>query len=49
MAASRIVENDSIMIASGTTVQAFSKFIQAKNKLTVITSSLQRGSYTLIT
>lgn len=40
MAASRIVENDSIMIASGTTVQAFSKFIQAKNKLTVITSSL---------
>jgi len=40
LAASRIVENDSIMIASGTTVQALSKFIQAKNKLTVITSSL---------
>ena len=40
MAATRIVENDSIMIASGTTVQAFSKFIKAKNKLTVITSSL---------
>ncbi|MGJ8592782.1 MAG: DeoR/GlpR family DNA-binding transcription regulator [Aquaticitalea sp.] len=40
MAASRIVENDSILIASGTTVQALSKFIEAKNKLTVITSSL---------
>lgn len=40
MAASRIVENDSILIASGTTVQAFSKYIQPKNKLTVITSSL---------
>ncbi|MFC0606008.1 DeoR/GlpR family DNA-binding transcription regulator [Winogradskyella pulchriflava] len=40
MAASRIVENDSIMIASGTTVQALSKFVQPKNKLTVITSSL---------
>ncbi|WP_179346507.1 DeoR/GlpR family DNA-binding transcription regulator [Winogradskyella ursingii] len=40
MAASRIVENDSIMIASGTTVQALSKFLVAKNKLTVITSSL---------
>ncbi|WP_055446846.1 DeoR/GlpR family DNA-binding transcription regulator [Lacinutrix mariniflava] len=40
MAASRIVENDSILIASGTTVQALSKFIQPKNKLTVITSSL---------
>ncbi|WP_179320793.1 DeoR/GlpR family DNA-binding transcription regulator [Winogradskyella helgolandensis] len=40
MAATRIVENDSILIASGTTVQALSKFIIAKNKLTVITSSL---------
>ncbi|MBV7269411.1 DeoR/GlpR family DNA-binding transcription regulator [Winogradskyella luteola] len=40
LAASRIVENDSILIASGTTVQALSKFIKAKNKLTVITSSL---------
>ena len=40
MAATRIVENDSIMIASGTSVQALSKFIKAKNKLTVITSSL---------
>jgi len=40
LAASRISENDSIMIASGTTVQALSKFIKAKNKLTVITSSI---------
>ena len=40
MAATRIVENDSIMIASGTSVQALSKFIKAKNKLTVITSSI---------
>lgn len=40
LAATRIVENDSIMIASGTTVQAFSKFIKPKNKLTVITPSL---------
>ncbi|WP_407557447.1 DeoR/GlpR family DNA-binding transcription regulator [Winogradskyella sp. 4-2091] len=40
LAASRIVENDSIMIASGTTVQALSKYIKAKNKLTVITSSV---------
>ena len=40
LAATKIVENDSIMIASGTTVQALSKFIQPKNKLTVITSSL---------
>jgi len=40
MAATRIVENDSIMIASGTTVQALSKFIIPENKLTVITSSL---------
>ena len=39
-AAARINENDSIMIASGTTVQALSKFIKPKNKLTVITSSL---------
>ncbi|APY01356.1 DeoR/GlpR family DNA-binding transcription regulator [Lacinutrix venerupis] len=40
LAASKIVENDTIMIASGTTVQALSKFIKPKNKLTVITSSL---------
>ncbi|MGM5469566.1 DeoR/GlpR family DNA-binding transcription regulator [Flavobacteriaceae bacterium LMO-SS05] len=40
MAANLIEENDSIMVASGTTVQAFSKFIKPKNKLTVITSSL---------
>ena len=39
-AAGLIVENDSILIASGTTVQALSKFIKPKNKLTVITSSL---------
>lgn len=39
-AAKRIDDNDSIMIASGTTVQALSKFIKPKNKLTVITSSL---------
>jgi DeoR family transcriptional regulator of aga operon len=39
-AAQLIDENDSIMIASGTTVQAFSKFIKPKNKLTVITSSI---------
>ncbi|MFD1161407.1 DeoR/GlpR family DNA-binding transcription regulator [Hwangdonia seohaensis] len=39
-AAAQIDENDSIMIASGTTVQALSKFIKPKNKLTVITSSL---------
>lgn len=39
-AAQLIEENDSIMIASGTTVQAFSKFIKPKNKLTVITSSI---------
>jgi len=40
-AAARLIdENDSIMIASGTTVQALSKFIKPKNKLTVITSSL---------
>ncbi len=40
IAATRIVENDSIMIASGTTVQALAKFIKPQNKLTVITSSL---------
>ncbi len=39
-AAKLITENDSILIASGTTVQALSKFIKPKNKLTVITSSL---------
>ena len=39
-AANLIDENDSIMIASGTTVQALAKFIKPKNKLTVITSSL---------
>ena len=35
-----IVENDSILIASGTTVQAFAKHIKPKHKLRVITSSL---------
>jgi len=35
-----IDENDSIMIASGTTVQALAKFINPQKKLTVITSSL---------
>ncbi|MBJ2174154.1 DeoR/GlpR transcriptional regulator [Aureibaculum sp. A20] len=39
-AAKLIDENDSIMIASGTTVQALAKFITPKNKLTAITSSL---------
>lgn len=39
-AAKLIDENDSIMIASGTTVQALAKFIVPKNKLTAITSSL---------
>ena len=39
-AAKLINENDSIMIASGTTVQALAKFITPKNKLTAITSSL---------
>ncbi len=39
-AAELITENDSIMIASGTTVQAFARFIVPKDKLTVITSSL---------
>ena len=40
MAASLISENDAIMMASGTTVQALSKYIEPKNKLTVITPSL---------
>ena len=40
VAAKRIVENDSILIASGTTVQAFSKAIRPIGKLTVITASL---------
>ncbi|ADY28621.1 DeoR family transcriptional regulator [Cellulophaga geojensis KL-A] len=39
-ASTLIDENDSIMIASGTTVQALAKFIEPKKKLTVITSSL---------
>ena len=39
-AAEKIVENDSIMMASGTTVQALAKFIKPQKKLTVITSSL---------
>lgn len=39
-AALLIRENDSIMIASGTTVQQFAKIIQPKEKLNVITSSL---------
>ncbi len=39
-AAELIDEKDSIMIASGTTVQALAKFIKPKNKLNVITSSL---------
>jgi DeoR family transcriptional regulator of aga operon len=39
--ASRLnLENDSIMIASGTTVQALARCIRPKGKLTVITSSL---------
>lgn len=40
MAATRIVENDTIMIASGTTVQALARAIQPKGGLMVITSSL---------
>ena len=40
VAAELIDENDSVLLASGTTVQALSKYIKAKNKLTVITSSL---------
>ncbi len=39
-AALLIIENDSILIASGTTVQQFAKIIQPKEKLNVITSSL---------
>lgn len=39
-AARLILENDSIMIASGTTVQALARCIRPKGKLTVITSSL---------
>lgn len=39
-AAQLILENDSIMIASGTTVQALARYIKPKGKLTVITSSL---------
>ncbi len=39
-AAQLILENDSIMIASGTTVQALARCIRPKGKLTVITSSL---------
>lgn len=39
-AAKLIEEYDSIMIASGTTVQALSKFINPKEKLTVITASV---------
>ena len=39
-AVAMIDENDSILIASGTTVQAFAKHIRPKQKLRVITSSL---------
>jgi len=39
-AAKLINENDSIIIASGTTVQTLSKFIKSKNNIKVITSSL---------
>lgn len=40
-AASKLVQpNDSILIASGTTVQAFAKNIQPRQNLTVITSAL---------
>jgi len=39
-AAKLIRENDSIILASGTTVQALSKFIKTTANLTVITSSL---------
>ncbi|GLB50189.1 DeoR/GlpR family DNA-binding transcription regulator [Neptunitalea lumnitzerae] len=39
-AASRITENDSILIASGTTVQALARAIDVTEKLTVITASL---------
>lgn len=40
VAAARIAGNDSIMIASGTTVQTFSRAISPIGKLTVITASL---------
>lgn len=47
-AAARLIEeNDSIMIASGTTVQAFSLFINPNKKLTVITPSLHVALYLL--
>lgn len=39
-AAKLIEENDTIIIASGTTLHAFAKHIQPKNKLSVITASL---------
>ncbi len=39
-AAKLINENDSILLASGTTVQALAKYIKPRKKLTVITSSL---------
>ncbi|SFU75085.1 transcriptional regulator, DeoR family [Pustulibacterium marinum] len=39
-AAKRVKEHDSILIASGTTVQALAKAIEVKEKLTVITASL---------
>ncbi|GLB51780.1 DeoR family transcriptional regulator [Neptunitalea chrysea] len=39
-AARRITEHDSILIASGTTVQALARAIEIKEKLTVITASL---------
>ncbi len=41
IAASLITKDDSIIIASGSTVKAFSKIITPINKLTVITASLQ--------
>lgn len=40
-AALLIIENDSIMIASGTAVQQLAKVIQPKDKLNVITSSFE--------
>jgi DeoR family transcriptional regulator of aga operon len=41
VAAAKMIEsNDSILIASGTTVQAFARSIQPKGNLTVITSAL---------
>lgn len=41
LAASLIEENDSIIIASGTTLLSFAKEIKPKGTLTVVTSSLQ--------